>query len=85
MGELKKDPRRDNRSGSWLDVARYAREVLTAQGDRRFVLGFTLCGSLMRLWAFDRLGGIASERFDVNQNPLEFITTILGFHMMNRI
>lgn len=83
VGELKKNPKTDNRSGSWLHVARYAREVLAAQDNRRFVLGFTLCGSLMRLWSFDRLGGIASERFDVNQNPLEFISAVLGFLMMN--
>ncbi|KAL7957767.1 hypothetical protein V8C34DRAFT_284739 [Trichoderma compactum] len=84
VGELKKNPRADNRSGSWLHVARYAREVLAAQDNRRFVLGFTLCGSLMRLWSFDRLGGIASERFDINQNPLEFISAVLGFLMMNK-
>ncbi|UKZ79444.1 hypothetical protein TrVFT333_007199 [Trichoderma virens FT-333] len=83
VGELKSSPGTDNRSGCWLHVARYAREVLAAQANRRFVLGFSLCGSLMRLWAFDRLGGIASERFDVNQNPLEFISSVLGFVMMN--
>ncbi|EHK17632.1 uncharacterized protein TRIVIDRAFT_214149 [Trichoderma virens Gv29-8] len=69
VGELKSSPGTDNRSGCWLHVARYAREVLAAQANRRF--------------AFDRLGGIASERFDVNQNPLEFISSVLGFVMMN--
>ncbi|RFU72772.1 serine threonine- kinase sgk2 [Trichoderma arundinaceum] len=83
VGELKKSPTLDNRSGSWLDLARYAREVFAAQDNRRFVLGFTLCGSLMRLWAFDRLGGIASERFDVNQDPLEFVSVVIGFLLMN--
>ncbi|PNP50183.1 hypothetical protein THARTR1_09172 [Trichoderma harzianum] len=83
VGELKRNPKTDNRSGSWLHVARYAREVLAAQDNRRFVLAFTLCGSLMRLWSFDRLGGIASERFDVNQNPLEFISAVLSFLMMS--
>ena len=47
--------------------ARYVREVFGAQETRRFVLGFTLCGSLMRVWEFDRLGGIASEQFDINK------------------
>ncbi|OTA03380.1 hypothetical protein A9Z42_0038400 [Trichoderma parareesei] len=84
VGEIKKSPHKDSRSGSWLDVARYAREVLAAQDDRRFVLGFTLCGSLMRLWAFDCLGGIASKRFDVNDDPLDLVTTVLGFLMMNK-
>lgn len=83
VGELKDSPKADNRVGSWIHVARYAREVFAAQDERRFVLGFTLCGSLMRLWSFDRLGGIASERFDVNRNPLELITIVLGFLMMN--
>ncbi|KAH6716220.1 hypothetical protein BKA61DRAFT_631655 [Leptodontidium sp. MPI-SDFR-AT-0119] len=32
----------------------------------------------MRIWEFDRLGGIASERFDVNENGLRFVST-LGF------
>lgn len=50
-----------------------------AQSNRRFVLGFTLCGSLMRVWAFDRLGGIASEQYDINKDGLRFVSTILGF------
>lgn len=83
VGELKRNPKADTRSGSWLDLARYAREVLAAQDSRRFVLGFTLCGPLMRLWAFDRLGAFASERFDVNKDPLEFVSAVIGFLMMN--
>ncbi|XP_044716529.1 kinase [Hirsutella rhossiliensis] len=53
---------------------------------RRFVLGFTLCGSLMRVWEFDRLGGIASEQFDINKKhgALQFATAILGFLRMNK-
>ncbi|KAJ6114174.1 hypothetical protein N7512_007619 [Penicillium capsulatum] len=54
-GELKSNPAADTASKAWLDLGRYAREVLAAQDTRRFVLGFTLCGSLMRIWAFDRL------------------------------
>ena len=84
-GELKSNPRADIASIAWIDLARYAREVLAAQDTRRFVLGFTLCGSLMRVWEFDRLGGIASEQFDINneEGGLQFVTTILGFLRMN--
>lgn len=84
-GELKRNPKADTSSTAWIDLARYAREVLAAQDTRRFVLGFTLCGSLMRVWEFDRLGGIASERFDINKEDgaLQFVTTILGFLRMN--
>jgi hypothetical protein len=82
-GELKSNPAADTASKSWLDLGRYAREVLAAQDSRRFVLGFTLCGSLMRLWEFDRLGGIASQKFDINQDGERFVYTIIGFLWMN--
>jgi serine/threonine protein kinase len=82
-GELKSVPSADKASEAWLDLGRYAREVLSAQDSRRFVLGFTICGSLMRVWVFDRLGGIASEQFDINKNGLHFVSTILGFLWMD--
>jgi len=82
-GELKSNPSADKASEAWLDLGRYAREVLAAQDTRRFVLGFTVCGSLMRVWAFDRLGGIASEQFDINEDGLRFVSAFLGFLWMN--
>lgn len=81
-GELKSNPSADTASKAWLDLGRYAREVLAAQDNRRFVLGFTLCGSIMRVWEFDRLGGIASERFNIHEDELQFVATILGFLWM---
>ncbi|ORY58515.1 uncharacterized protein BCR38DRAFT_527535 [Pseudomassariella vexata] len=81
-GEVKSNPSANIASKAWLDLGRYAREVLTAQDTRRFVLGFTLCGSLMRIWEFDRLVGIASEQFDINQDGPQFVFTILGFLWM---
>jgi hypothetical protein len=83
-GELKSNPSADKASKAWLDLGRYAREVLAAQDSRRFVLGFTLCGSFMRLWEFDRLGGIASEQFDINEDGLQFVSAMLGFLWMNK-
>ena len=44
-GELKSNRSSDKASDAWLDLGRYAREVLAAQDTRRFVLGFTICGS----------------------------------------
>ncbi|OTB20509.1 hypothetical protein K445DRAFT_7288 [Daldinia sp. EC12] len=82
LGELKSNSSCDIASNAWLDLAKCAKEVLAAQDTRRFVLGFTICGSLMRIWEFDRLGGIASEQFDVNEDGLQFVSTVLGFHWM---
>ncbi|GAP86527.1 putative serine threonine-protein kinase Sgk2 [Rosellinia necatrix] len=82
-GELKSNPKEDTESQARLDAGRYAREVFTAQPTRRFVLAFTLCGRWMRLWEFDRLGGIASTRFDVHQEGRLFVSIILGFLWMD--
>ncbi|KAG6141225.1 hypothetical protein E4U28_003132 [Claviceps purpurea] len=67
-----------------LALGQYSRISLTAQVTRRYVLGFTLCGPLMRVWLFDRQGGIASERININKDPLQFIKVILGFLWMSK-
>ncbi|KAF2817567.1 uncharacterized protein BDZ99DRAFT_373500 [Mytilinidion resinicola] len=81
-GELKGNPREDNHSSTWFDLSRYAREIFAAQDTRRSVTGFTLCGSIMRLWAFDRLGAVASQSFDIHENALMFISAVLGYLWM---
>ncbi|KAL7948074.1 hypothetical protein V8C42DRAFT_351903 [Trichoderma barbatum] len=80
-GELKSNPKADAPPLAWIDLATYAREVLSAQDARRFVLAFSLCGSIMRLWEYDRIGGIASEQYDINKpkGGVEFVATMLGF------
>ncbi|PSN59265.1 hypothetical protein BS50DRAFT_580135 [Corynespora cassiicola Philippines] len=82
-GELKSNPREDNHSTTWFDLVRYAREILSAQDTRRFVLGFTLCGSIMRVWEFDRLGVVGSTPFDINTDARMFVTAILAFLWMS--
>ncbi|KAI9773773.1 MAG: hypothetical protein M1839_002006 [Geoglossum umbratile] len=77
-GELKGNQREDNYSSTWLDLLRYAREIFSAQDTRWFVLGFTLCGSIMRLWEFDRLGVIGSTPFDINKDGQMFVSVFLG-------
>ncbi|KKK17119.1 hypothetical protein ARAM_006192 [Aspergillus rambellii] len=83
IGELKSNPKEDLSSKTWRDLGRYAREVLTTQDSRRFALGFTLCGSTMRLWEFDRIGAIASSSFDIHKDGLAFVSAMLGFLRMN--
>ncbi|KAK0722221.1 serine/threonine-protein kinase Sgk2 [Lasiosphaeria miniovina] len=83
LGELKSNPSADKPSIAMISIATCAREVLSAQDTRRFVFGFTLCGSYMRIYAFDRLGGIGSGKFDINKEGQQFVSTILGFLWMN--
>ena len=37
----------------------------------------------MRMWGFGRISGIASEPFRINQDGLQFVSTILGFLCMS--
>ncbi|PKY05935.1 hypothetical protein P168DRAFT_250930 [Aspergillus campestris IBT 28561] len=83
MGELKRSPKMDTTSSTWLDLGRYAREVFAAQDTRRFVLGFTLCGPVMRLWEFDRVGATSSTPFDINTEGARFVMSMLAFLRMN--
>ena len=77
-------PAADATPKAWFDLERYSEDLLYAQDSRRFVLGFTLCGSLMRLWEFDRLGAVASMPFDINQDGLRFVSAVLGFLWIKR-
>jgi hypothetical protein len=55
-GRAEEQPiRRHTALKAWFDLGRYARVVLAAQDSCRFVLGFTLCESFMRVWRFGRL------------------------------
>ena len=81
-GELKSNPIEDGQTPAWLDLATYAREVFRSQ-DRRFVLGFSLCGSVMRLWHFDRLSSSGSSSFDINKDGFKFTYVMLSYVLMN--
>lgn len=37
----------------------------------------------MRVWSFDRAGGVASKQFDINKYGLAFVFTLLGFLWMD--
>ncbi|KAE8441377.1 hypothetical protein EG329_005004 [Mollisiaceae sp. DMI_Dod_QoI] len=64
IGEHKQNPDEDRSAKTLVQLAGYAREVFGSQPERRFVPGFTICGSLMRLWVFDRSGPYNSDKFD---------------------
>jgi Fungal protein kinase len=82
IGEHKQNPNEDGSSKTLLQLAGYARELFRSQPDWRFVLGFTICGSTMRLWVFNRSGPYSSEKFDIHKEPERFIQVIAGYALM---
>ena len=61
IGEHKQNADENGSSKTLVQLAGYAREVFGSQPDRRFVLGYTICGSTMRLWILDRSGPTAPK------------------------
>jgi hypothetical protein len=82
IGEHKQNPDEDRSAKTLVQLAGYAREVFGSQPERRFIPGFTICGSIMRLWVFDRSGPYNSEKFDIHKEPERFITVIAGYTLM---
>ncbi|KAG9231374.1 hypothetical protein BJ875DRAFT_506723 [Amylocarpus encephaloides] len=82
IGEHKSNPDEDRSTKTLVQLAGYAREVFGSQPDRRFVPGFTIYGSLMRLWVFDRSGLYSSEKFDIHKEPERFVKVIAGYALM---
>ncbi|OAV87678.1 hypothetical protein PTTG_29327 [Puccinia triticina 1-1 BBBD Race 1] len=60
--------RKPRDSNAALCLANYVCEVFKAQPTRSYVVGFTLPGTLMRLWQFDRSGAIGSELLDIKNS-----------------
>lgn len=52
--------------------------MLPTQSTRLFVLDFTLCGPIMRLWQFNRIEAIACLCLDINKE-LKFVSAVLGY------
>jgi hypothetical protein len=82
IGEHKQNPDEDHSTKTLVQLAGYAREVFGSQPDRRFVPGFTICGSVMRLGVFDRSGPYSSEKFDIHKEPERFVKVIAGYTLM---
>ncbi|KAI9782551.1 MAG: hypothetical protein M1816_001848 [Peltula sp. TS41687] len=66
-----------------LQLGRYMRNVFATQPTRRFIHGFTLLGTTMELWVFDRSGPYSSGKFDIHKEPEKFVRAIAGYVMMN--
>ncbi|TWU72882.1 hypothetical protein ED733_004096 [Metarhizium rileyi] len=80
VGELKESDQKTN--GLWLHIASSVRNVFATQPRRRFVHAFTLTGSEMENWVFDRSGPYSGTVFDIHKDPEKFIQVLCGYLMM---
>lgn len=66
-----------------IQLAVYARDVFANQPTRRYLHAFTICGSKMELWVFDRSGCYSPGPFDIHEHPDLFIRVLSGYIMMS--
>ena len=66
--ELKAPRTKDANGDTIIQLATYVREIFGAQLTRRFVHAFTICGTILRCYLFDRAGVSISEMIDIRKN-----------------
>lgn len=81
VGELKKSDQRDK--ARILQIGSAVRNVFASQPTRLFVPAFTLAGTEMETWVFDRSGPYSGATFDVHEEPEKFIQVMCGYLMMS--
>ncbi|UKZ74972.1 hypothetical protein TrVFT333_002642 [Trichoderma virens FT-333] len=75
VGELKKTDK--NSKALWLQIGSAVRNIFAAQPTRFFVHAFSLTGTGMGTWVFDRSGPYSGAAFDINDEPDKFIQIIM--------
>lgn len=69
--------------GPLSQLAIYIREIFAAQPTRRFVHAFTICGTELETWVFDRSGCYSPSPFNIHKEPLRFVQVLTAYTMMN--
>ncbi|KAG8411499.1 hypothetical protein J3458_015556 [Metarhizium acridum] len=81
VGELKQSDQKNK--SLWLQLGSAVRNVFAYQPTRLFVHAFTLTGTEMETWVFDRSGPYSGATFDIHEKPEKFIQVICAYLMMS--
>lgn len=65
-----------------LQLTRHVRSVFADQPMRRFVHAFTIKGTTMELWIFDRSGPYSSGEFDIHHEPKKLALALVAYATM---
>ncbi|KAL7791946.1 serine/threonine-protein kinase Sgk2 [Trichoderma ceciliae] len=83
IGEVKKSDQKSK--ALWLQIGSAARNVFAGQPTRLFVHAFSLTGTEMETWVFDRSGPYSGATFDIHDEPDKFIQVMCGYLMMSDV
>ena len=83
VGEHKKSHNTREVNAVILQLTRYVRGIFADQPLRRFVHAFTLCGTTMELWIYDRSGLYSSGEFNIHKEPDKFACALVAYTTMD--
>jgi hypothetical protein len=82
VGEHKRSSNSSDFKACLLQLTRHVRSVFADQPMRRFVHAFTIRGTTMELWIFDRSGPYSSGEFDIHREPKKFARALVAYATM---
>ena len=83
VGEHKRSEKSADFKACLLQLSRYVRDIFADQPMRRFVHAFTIRGTTMELWVFDRSGPYSSGEFDIHDEPDKLARAIVAYATMD--
>ncbi|KAG6127549.1 hypothetical protein E4U38_006210, partial [Claviceps purpurea] len=70
-------------TGLFKQLSSAVRNVFAWQPTRSFVHAFTLTGSDLETWVFDRSGAYGGKKFNIHMEPEKFFQVLCGYLMMS--
>ena len=83
VGEHKRSEKSADFKSCILQLSRYVRDIFADQPMRRFVHAFTIRGTTMELWVFDRSGAYSSGEFNIHDEPDKVARAIVAYATMD--
>ena len=83
VGEQKRTLNRGDFKACMLQLTRHVRSIFADQPMRRFVHAFTIKGTTMELWVFDRSGAYSSDEFDIHCEPEKLACALVAYATMD--
>ena len=83
VGEQKRTLNRGDFKACMLQLTRHVRSIFADQPMRRFVHAFTIKGTTMELWVFDRSGAYSSGEFDIHCEPEKLACALVAYATMD--
>ncbi|EFY85111.1 serine/threonine-protein kinase Sgk2 [Metarhizium acridum CQMa 102] len=83
VGEHKRSEKSADFKSCLLQMSRHVRDVFADQPMRRFVHAFTLRGTIMECWVFDRSGPYSSGEFNIHREPDKLARAFVAYATMD--